>query len=212
MNACWIIIYLLEIFDEIFFLVRNSHFVVKFPNVFLSWNQQHIDSIYGTQGGLHFAVLESDTNKNGTQFSQLRPEHLKQNKYWRCTFTHLQDFSAVQGSVVRGPSVSLLEIRKSAAPMYDFFLYQTQAILYAFICFVFSNCSSGGLKSSTCTWSRSVRRRGHNLDLVVAHGDGLSDLEVFNTIDDCWTSLATLPEHCGLDGVAIIGFRSKVRK
>ena len=45
----------------------------------------------------------------------------------------------------------------------------------------------------------------------MAHGDGLSDLEVFNTIDDCWTSLATLPEHCGLDGVAIIGFRSKVR-
>ena len=84
-------------------------------------------------------------------------------------------------------------------------------LLHAFI-FVFSNCSSGGgLKSSTCTWSRSVRRRGHNLDLVVAHGDGLSDLEVFNTIDDCWTSLATLPEHCGLDGVAIIGFRSKVR-
>ena len=45
----------------------------------------------------------------------------------------------------------------------------------------------------------------------MAHGDGLSDLEVFNTIDDCWTSLSKLPEHCGLDGVAIIGFRSKVR-
>ena len=83
-------------------------------------------------------------------------------------------------------------------------------IICIYVCF--SNCSSGGgLKSSTCTWSRSVRRRGHNLDLVVAHGDGLSDLEVFNTIDDCWTSLSSLPEHCGLDGVAIIGFRSKVR-
>ena len=56
-----VIIYLLEIFDDIF-LVRNSHFVVKIPNVFLSWHQ-HIDSIYGTQGGLHFAILQSDAEK-----------------------------------------------------------------------------------------------------------------------------------------------------
>ena len=62
------------------------------------------------------------------------------------------------------------------------------------------------------TWSRATRRRGHNSDLVVAHADGLRQLEYFNTRPekDQWSTLASLPELCGVDGVAIAGHRTKV--
>ena len=62
------------------------------------------------------------------------------------------------------------------------------------------------------TWSRATRRRGHNSDLVVAHADGLRQLEYFNTRPekDQWSTLASLPDLCGVDGVAIAGHRTKV--
>ena len=47
---------------------------------------------------------------------------------------------------------------------------------------------------------------------MVAHADGLRQLEYFNTRPekDQWSTLASLPELCGVDGVAIAGHRTKV--
>ena len=61
-------------------------------------------------------------------------------------------------------------------------------------------------------WSRSARRRGHNLEVVVAHADGHGDLEYLNTVHesgDHWSNLTSLPDRCGLEGVAISGYRSR---
>ena len=61
-------------------------------------------------------------------------------------------------------------------------------------------------------WSRSARRRGHNLEVVVAHADGHADLEYLNTVHesgDHWSNLTSLPDRCGLEGVAICGYRSR---
>ena len=61
-------------------------------------------------------------------------------------------------------------------------------------------------------WSRSARRRGHNLEVVVAHADGHADLEYLNTVHesgDHWSNLTSLPDRCGLEGVAISGYRSR---
>lgn len=47
----------------------------------------------------------------------------------------------------------------------------------------------------------------------MAHADGDGELEYFNTVheeDDHWRKLSSLPELCGLDGVAISGYRSTV--
>lgn len=62
-------------------------------------------------------------------------------------------------------------------------------------------------------WSRSLRRRGHNYEVVVAHADGLAELEYLNTaedLEDRWKQLALMPENCGIEGVALAGYRSKV--
>ena len=48
---------------------------------------------------------------------------------------------------------------------------------------------------------------------MVAHADGLRQLEYFNTRSsekDQWSYLASLPELCGIDGAAIAGHRTKV--
>ena len=61
-------------------------------------------------------------------------------------------------------------------------------------------------------WSRSARRRGHNLEVVVAHADGHADLEYLNTVHesgDHWSNLTSLPDRCGLEGVSICGYRSR---
>lgn len=72
--------------------------------------------------------------------------------------------------------------------------------------------SVAGAQSSTQpNWNRSVRRRGLNMDLVVAHCDGSDILEVFNTDhEDVWQALCKLPSNCPRDAVAIAGHRSKV--
>ena len=47
----------------------------------------------------------------------------------------------------------------------------------------------------------------------MAHADGDVELEYFNTVheeDDHWRKLSSLPELCGIDGVAISGYRSTV--
>ena len=47
--------------------------------------------------------------------------------------------------------------------------------------------------------------------MIIAHCDGLSELEFFNTAsDDVWQPLTSLPPECGVDGVGIVGCRSKV--
>ena len=72
--------------------------------------------------------------------------------------------------------------------------------------------SCNRLNCCSKTWSRSLRRRGRNLDIIVAHADGLREVEFFNTADDDrWTKLAFMPEDCGIDGVALAGHRSKVK-
>ena len=54
----------------------------------------------------------------------------------------------------------------------------------------------------------------HCFQVVVAHADCLSDLEYLNTVHesgDHWQKLTSLPEMCGLNGVAISGYRTKVQ-
>ena len=79
-------------------------------------------------------------------------------------------------------------------------------------CIIMNYSSCKNTTALTTTWSRSDRRRGLNLDLVVAHADGQGVLECFNTIEnDCWIPLTSLPEESGIDGVTIAGYRNKVR-